>query len=342
MTLRLRLAVVATVLLGVLTVAGLLVVHTVDSYEMQQVDQKLASVVPAAFGPALGTRGAAPPPKVPAADSAFSDVYVATLSGGSRHVVVAPSGYGDESPEAPVVVSGPDLSGLRPLTVRSVSGPVLWRAVLVRPPGSSLVVLIGVSLAGAEATGRQLRLAVSGGAALVVVVLAAGAFWVTRLGLRPIAEVTEVADAIAAGDRSRRVAAPGSRTEAAHLARAFNFMLDEQQALEGRLRQFVADASHELRSPVTAIQGFADLWRRGSLREGPALEQAMRRIGQEGTRMARLVTDLLLLARLDEGRPLRAEPVDMMMVVRDTVVDASASHPSRRLVVADHGPGRLR
>jgi two-component system OmpR family sensor kinase len=338
-TLRLRMAVVATVLLAVLTVAGFLVVHTVDSYQLQQVDQKLASVVPAAFRLALGTRrGAVEPPRASATENAFSDVYVATISGGARHLVLSPSSSGHGSPDVPGTVSGAGLLALHPSTVRSQSGPGDWRAVLVRPPRSSVVVLIGVSLAGAEATGRQLRLAVLGAAALVVIVLAAAGLWVTRLGLRPIAEVTEVADAIAAGDRSRRVAVRGSRTEAAHLAQAFNFMLDEQQALEARLRRFVADASHELRSPVTAIQGFAELWRRGSVREGPALEQSMRRIGQESARMARLVEDLVLLARLDEGRPLRRERVDMVMVVHDAVVDARAAHPSRLLDVAEHGP----
>ncbi len=128
---------------------------------------------------------------------------------------------------------------------------------------------MAVSLSGIDGTVRLVLLAVLATAAVVVIVMAAGGLWVSRLGLRPIAEVTRVADAIVAGDRSRRVAAATSRTEAGRLARAFNLMLDEQQAFEARLRQFIADASHELRSPVTAIKGFTDLWRRGSLRQGP-------------------------------------------------------------------------
>ena len=140
-----------------------------------------------------------------------------------------------------------------------------------------------------------------------------------------------MADAITAGDRSRRVTEARSRTEAAHLARAFNVMLDEQQGLERRLRQFVADASHELRTPVSAIQGFADLWRQGQLREGQPLEEAMRRIGQESARMAGLVKDLLTLARLDEGHALECLPVDLVPLVDDAVLDASATHPTREI-----------
>ena len=197
---------------------------------------------------------------------------------------------------------------------------------------------MAVSLSGTDATVRLVLLAVLATAAVVVIVMAAGGLWVSRLGLRPIAEVTQVADAIVAGDRSRRVAAASSQTEAGRLARAFNLMLDEQQALEARLRQFIADASHELRSPVTAIKGFTDLWRRGSLRQGAALEDAMRRIGQESARMGRLVEDLLMLARLDEGRPLRREPVAMTTVAHDAVVEASASHPSRSVSLQADGP----
>ena len=92
-------------------------------------------------------------------------------------------------------------------------------------------------------------------------------------------------------------------------------MLDEHQAGEDRLRRFVADASHELRTPVAAIRGFADLYRAGALDDPATLGEAMRRIGGESARMAGLVEDLLLLARLDEGRPLEAAPVDLSGVL---------------------------
>ncbi|HVC69624.1 MAG TPA: HAMP domain-containing sensor histidine kinase [Acidimicrobiales bacterium] len=197
---------------------------------------------------------------------------------------------------------------------------------------------MAVSLTRADATAQRLKLAVLAAGAIVLAVLAAAGYWVARLGLRPIAEVTHVADAIAAGDRSRRVSETPSGTEAAHLARAFNVMLDEQQGLENRLRQFVADASHELRTPVSAIQGFADLWRQGELREGQPLEEAMRRIGQESGRMAGLVKDLLTLARLDEGHALEGVPVDLVPLIHDALLDASATHPTRDIRTETSGP----
>ena len=95
--------------------------------------------------------------------------------------------------------------------------------------------------------------------------------------------------------------------------------LDEKARSEDRLRRFVSDASHELRTPLTAVRGYADLYRAGGLADPADLERAMDRIGTESRRMALLVDDLLLLARLDQGRPLRADRVDLSRLVRDAV-----------------------
>jgi two-component system OmpR family sensor kinase len=113
--------------------------------------------------------------------------------------------------------------------------------------------------------------------------------------------------------------------------------LDEKARSEDRLRRFVSDASHELRTPLTAVRGYADLYRTGGLADPADLERAMDRIGTESRRMALLVDDLLLLARLDQGRPLRADRVDLSRLVRDAVTDARAVEPSRPIggTVAD-------
>jgi two-component system OmpR family sensor kinase len=124
---------------------------------------------------------------------------------------------------------------------------------------------------------------------------------------------------------------------------------DERAAADARLRQFVADASHELRTPVTTIRGYAELYRRGGLDDGHALDDAMRRTEQEAVRMASLVDDLLQLARLDQGRPLDMQSVDLDQLARDAAQDARAVDPGRRIDVACAGgvaawadPDRLR
>jgi two-component system OmpR family sensor kinase len=111
-----------------------------------------------------------------------------------------------------------------------------------------------------------------------------------------------------------------------------------QRASEDRLRRFVADASHELRTPVTSIRGYAELFRRGAANHPEDLERAMRRIEDEGARMGLLVDDLLLLARLDQGRPLERSPVDLAALARDAVDDARTVDPGRSVEAEIEGP----
>ena len=185
--------------------------------------------------------------------------------------------------------------------------------------------------------------------ATVAVLVALGGLvtWVVRRGLRPLGDVVVAADAVAAGDLSHRVPVPNPRTEVGHLGVAFNTMVDrieesfaERDALEQRLRRFVADASHELRTPLTSIRGYAELFRRGAAEDPDQLALAMRRIEDESARMGVLVDDLLLLARLDQGRPLEREPVELVALVDDAVADARAVEPERPITFEPPGaPG---
>jgi two-component system OmpR family sensor kinase len=195
--------------------------------------------------------------------------------------------------------------------------------------------LVAISQGDTDETNRRL-IWVSG----AVAVAGLGAFglavwWVVLFGLRPISDVASTARAIVSGDRTRRVEIDDPRTEAGQLAEVFNIMVDDNERIERRLRRFIADASHELRTPIASIRGFSDLYRRGSLEDPEMLDDAMRRIGAESARMALLIDDLLLLARLDEGRPLAREPVDLDAILRDAVLDATASHPTRSIVLGD-------
>jgi two-component system, OmpR family, sensor kinase len=111
------------------------------------------------------------------------------------------------------------------------------------------------------------------------------------------------------------------------------------RASEDRMRRFVADASHELRTPLTSIRGFAELYRQGAVREPREVTRLLRRVEDEATRMGLLVDDLLLLARLDQERPLSFAPVDLLTVVGDVVHDARAVTPDRTIgLTIDEGP----
>ena len=180
---------------------------------------------------------------------------------------------------------------------------------------------------------------------VVLVLLGLLALWVVRVGLRPLTQIEHTAGAIAAGDLSRRVERAEPRTEVGRLGLALNAMLgqiqrafEEKESSERRLRQFVGDASHELRTPLTSIRGYAELFRRGADQRPEDLSTAMRRIEEEAARMGVLVDDLLLLARLDQGRPLERAPVNLVRIAADAVTDARAADPERPITLTDGEP----
>jgi len=211
------------------------------------------------------------------------------------------------------------------------------------PPGPDrnhrpVAVIVAISLDEVDATvGRQVwTSALIGG--FVLLVLAVVAYLLVRSSLRPLVEVEQTAEAIAAGDLSRRVPEADPRTEVGGLSRALNTMLgqietafDERRASEEaaraseeRMRRFVADASHELRTPLTTIRGFAELHRQAG--NG---DENIGRIEHHATRMGVLVDDLLLLARMDQQRPLEKAPVDLLSLATDALIDA-------RVTATDH------
>ena len=171
--------------------------------------------------------------------------------------------------------------------------------------------------------------------------LVALALWVVRIGLRPLREIEQTAAAIGAGDLSRRVERAEPSTEIGRLGLALNAMLGQierafksREASEARLRRFVADASHELRTPLAAVRAYSELYRRGAATRPADLDRAMSGINRESERMSLLVDDLLLLARLDEGRPLEQEPVDLGEVAGEAVETARTVEPSRPIDLA--------
>lgn len=181
--------------------------------------------------------------------------------------------------------------------------------------------------------------------AAVLALLALVGYAVVRVGMRPLGEIERTAGAIAAGDLSRRVERDDDRTEVGRLGRSLNEMLatiehsfSEKQASEDRLRQFLADASHELRTPITSIRGYSELFRRGAASRPDDLASSLRRIEDEATRMGLLVDDLLLLARLDQGRPLDQQPVDVSEVAREVANEIRVVAPDRPVIATTPEP----
>ncbi len=174
--------------------------------------------------------------------------------------------------------------------------------------------------------------------ALVLAILAIVAAIVLTRSLRPLRRIALTADSIVAGDLTARVPEASKRSEIGRVATALNRMLDENEAAfaqrdvtENKLRRFLADASHELRTPLTSIRGYAELFRRGASQRPEDLAKAMRAIEDEATRMGILVEDLLLFARLDDGRPLEREPVALDDLIEAAVDSARAVEPDRTL-----------
>ncbi|WP_067714162.1 sensor histidine kinase [Nocardia yamanashiensis] len=207
-----------------------------------------------------------------------------------------------------------------------------------QPEGGTAAVIM--PLDGYYATIRELRtIELAAGAGLLVLMVAVAA-WLVRVGLRPLSRIEHTADAIAAGELDRRVEQTDTHTEVGKLGTAFNVMLERLSTTmgrlaesESRLRLFVADASHELRTPLTSIRGYAELYRHGGAADPDAVAMMMRRIENEATRMGVLVEDLLLLARLDEQRPLDLTEFDIAAVAGEVVRDALARHPERSVRV---------
>ena len=201
-----------------------------------------------------------------------------------------------------------------------------------------VIVMTAIPLDDVERRLDRMTIAIAGSAALVIVVLALMTWWVVRLGIRPLKAMTRSAGEIAAGDLSARVSETDPTTEAGQLGNALNTMMgriedsfDERARADERLRRFVADASHELRTPVSTIQGYADLYEAGGLEQRDELDDALRRVSQEAGRMSRLISDLLRLAQLDRGPTPDRSLVDLELVVRDLVADVAAANPTRSI-----------
>lgn len=355
-----RLSLRARLLLGVVALAGVgLALADVATYTslrpflLNRVDSTLqaghSQVEHAAIGsepergPAPGRpfRGEGPPAQ-------GIDWYeVRTLSG---HVLAGGFLVGGGSPPKigaalhlpQAATGGPSPERVSYFTVAAQNGSTSYRvraSIDLQQPGR--ILLIAASLHDVAATLHRLLLIELLATAAVLGAIGGLGLWVVRLGLRPLRAIEATAATIAAGDLTQRVAHDDPKTEVGRLGRSLNAMLAQiesaftaREESEQKLRRFVADASHELRTPLAAVRAYAELFGRGAAARPGDLARSMSGITREAERMSLLVEDLLLLARLDEGRPLAREPVDLAAVVGEAVDAARIVDTSRPIDVS--------
>jgi len=292
---------------------------------------------PAPFLPGGREGDGRPPDHMPGGGPAGGTWVFERDAGGTVIQKVCRACYSATAPKLP--------SGLHDgqyTTVKSGDGTRYRVLAQARPGGGSTVA--AVPLTETDATLRRLLRTSALVIAAILAVLGAGAWWLVRIGLRPLERMGDTAGAIAAGDLSRRVETATPRTEVGRLGLSLNRMLDrleeafaKQRASEDRLRRFLADASHELRTPLASIRGYAELFRIGAARQPGDTKKAMERIESEAARMGVLVEDLLTLARLDEVREVIREDVDVVRLAGDAVDDARATAPDREIDLRSEG-----
>ncbi|BDB45648.1 putative sensor histidine kinase TcrY [Mycobacterium kiyosense] len=234
------------------------------------------------------------------------------------------------------------IAGTRSPVTLNLDGLGRYRVMAAPSRNQQDLIVTGLSMSNIDAT--MLRMLVIFGILTLIALAAATTAGVViiRRALAPLRRVAQTATKVVELPLDRgevelpvRVSETDANpnTEVGQLGSALNRMLDHisaalstRQASETRVRQFVADASHELRTPLAAIRGYTELAQRmGDDRE--AVAHAMSRVSSETERITRLVEDLLLLARLDSGRPLEREPVDLSRLAVDAVSDAHIAGP---------------
>ena len=231
------------------------------------------------------------------------------------------------------------ITGDKPFTIEAPGAD--FRVITRVLPSALGSVVVAQSLADFDKTTHRVGLVLFFIYLLVLIVIAIAARQVIRISLKPLEDVEETAELIAAGDLSARLPDVRPDTEVGRLVTSLNQMLtriEESFAIkeesETKLRRFIADASHELRTPLTAIRGFAELHRQGAVPNGEPTKELLGRIENESVRMGTLVEDLLLLARLDQSREMEMKPVNLSKVVNECVASARAAGPTHPITIS--------
>lgn len=346
-SLRTRLtAVVVLVVILVLATFGLVVRATLSRYLTGEVDTQLR-LIHSTLGPRLGD-----PRRISQIDGPVNMPIppparnVDGIAGGSYAAMADPQGVvlaswdlntGEQIENAP---SRLDADLVR--RVSETSTPAIatrgGSRILVSALGSPQRGRLGYSLVAmplhsVDATLARLdRILIIGGAVAAVTAAALGT-WLVSVGLRPLARVTHAARRVSTGERGIRVGRHDPNTEVGALAESFDTMLEElesavarSEASEAAIRRFVADAAHELRTPLASVRGHAEVLRRGMAAPESTADVALR-VEDGALRLGTLIEQMITLARLDASAPLALDEVDLTAIVAEGIVDADARHP---------------
>jgi two-component system OmpR family sensor kinase len=353
MSLRARLLAGMAFVALVLVVVSVLVTRTTRSELLGQIDDRLRGLS-SADGDKDGDgrfpfpdegygQAACPAPPPGGFRDRYSDLFEGCVDGtGTVTAIFTPNLPGEEDIGVPEIsIDDIPERGTVLFTTGATASGSTYRVEIKRFENSDSEIVAwvwAIPIDDVEDTIGSLMLVEILGSVAILAALGLVGWWVVHLGIRPVKEMTQTATQIAAGDLTVRVPEGSPGTESGQLAVALNQMLghiegalEERAQSEQRLRRFVADASHELRTPITTIRGYAELYRIGGLRQQTALDDAMRRTEQEATRMGRLVEDMLVLAKFDEQRPLDLRHVDLVRLARDAAADARARAQERTI-----------
>ncbi len=345
---RLLIGVVSLAVVGLL-IADLATYASLNSFLLGQIDDQLRSghgEATTALGERGGPGGNQQPSTFPTgtvvellnADGSVADAKVSALPNAAQPTArpVLPAtlpNSGMDNPAPPFTVAGSDGE----TQFRMTDWPENFF--------NGRYIVLAIPLTPVQQTLNQLLMREALISALVIVGITGFGWVIIQLGLRPLRRMAATAGQIAAGDLSRRVEPATPRTEIGRLGLALNAMLSQieaafaqSKASEQRLRRFIADASHELRTPLTSIRGYSEMLRRGAGESPEDSALARRRIEEESVRMSTLVDDMLLIARLDQGRPLETAPVNLQAIARDAVDDARVVAPQREITLNANGP----
>ena len=357
MSLRTRVLLAMTLIAVVVLGGAVLTTRLAEQRLMAQVDDRLTGASapldrgfnpPDRFGPGA-TDPAGRPISAGRRPSGFNEFFVAVIRGTTELLVLGRPNVSRHALSPPVLdVGRARVAAARhlpqPYTVDARTGDLHYRVLVRAEPTNGDTFVIAAPLASIDSSTRQLRSIAWTVAGLALAVLALVTWWVLRLGVRPLKRIASAAVTVGEDDLGRRVPDAPAGTEAGDLSRSINSMLGRLEesfsaraATDARLRRFVGDASHELRTPVQTIRGYSELYAAGALGETAALDDAMRRTGQESVRMATLIDDLLTLARFDQHRPLQFTPVDLGVLASDALADAHAIQPARATTLEANG-----